>query len=191
MPSVDPGLRAALTERAAKDGAAALHAELLRLDPQTAARLEPNDAPRIIRALEVIETTGESITSFQANTKPALAPEEWRGLALTPDRDALYTAINARFETMLERGALDEVRAFAARDLDPTLPAVKAHGNPALAAYLRGEMTLAAAAEAGQRDTRLYAKRQFTWIANQMSDWPRVGDAALDARVAAAEALLR
>lgn len=191
MPSVDPDLRAALTERAAREGAPALHAELATLDPQTAARLEPNDTPRIIRALEVIETTGESITSFQANTKPALAAHEWRGLALTPDREALYAAINARFDKMLEQGALDEVRAFAARNLDPTLPATKAHGAPALGAYLRGEISLAAATEIGQRDTRRYAKRQFTWIANQMPDWPRISDAPLDRRVAAARALLR
>lgn len=190
-PSVDPDLRAALTERAAREGAPSLHAELAKLDPQTAARLEPNDTPRIIRALEVIETTGESITLFQANTKPALADHEWRGLALTPNREALYAAINARFGKMLEQGALDEVRAFAARNLDPTLPATKAHGAPALSAYLRGEISLAAATVIGQRDTRRYAKRQFTWIANQMPDWPRVAVPALHDRIAMSEALLR
>lgn len=191
MPSIDPELRGALQERAATEGAPALYAELAKLDPQTAARLEPNDTPRIIRALEVIETTGESITSFQANTKPALAPDQWRGLALTPDREALYAAINTRFDKMLEQGALDEVRAFAARNLDPTLPATKAHGAPALTAYLRGEISLAAATEIGQRDTRRYAKRQFTWIANQMPDWPRIAASALNDRVTAAQALLR
>ena len=190
MPSVDPELRAAFTDRVAKEGAAALHAELMGLDPQIAARLEPNDAPRIIRALEVFETTGESIAAFQANTKPALASPEWRGLALMPDRAALYAAINMRFENMLEQGALEEVRAFAARDLDPTLPAVKAHGAPALGAYLRGELTLTQAAEVGQRDTRRYAKRQFTWIANQMHDWPRVVEAGAAARLERALALL-
>jgi len=191
MPSIDPELRGALQERVATEGAPALHAELAKLDPQTAARLEPNDTPRIIRALEVIETTGESITSFQGNTKPALADHEWRGLALTPDREALYAAINTRFDEMLEQGALDEVRAFAACNLDPTLPATKAHGAPALSAYLRGEISLAAATEIGQRDTRRYAKRQFTWIANQMPDWPRIAASALNDRVAAAQTLLR
>jgi tRNA dimethylallyltransferase len=191
MPDIDPDLRAALIKRAAAEGAPTLHAELAALDPQTAARLEANDAPRIIRALEIIETTGESIVSFQANTKPALGADDWRGLALTPDREALYATINTRFDKMLEQGALDEVRAFAARNLDPTLPAIKAHGAPALSAYLRTEITLAAATEIGQRDTRRYAKRQFTWIANQMRDWPRVVETALSARVAAAEALLR
>jgi len=190
LPSIDPELRATLTERAAAEGAPALHAELMCLDPHTAARLEPNDAPRIIRALEVIETTGESITSFQANTKPALGADEWRGLALTPDRDALYAAINSRFENMLEQGALDEVRAFAARNLDSTLPATKAHGAPALSAYLRGEISLDAATEIGQRDTRRYAKRQFTWIANQMPDWPHVSDASLQSRLTAIDEAL-
>lgn len=182
MPDVDPELRAALIERAEREGSPALHAELAKLDPQTAARLEPNDAPRIIRALEVIETTGESITSFQSNTKPALALNEWRSLALTPDREALYASINRRFDKMLEQGALEEVRAFAARDLDPTLPAVKAHGAPALSAYLRGEISLQSATEIGQRDTRRYAKRQFTWIANQMPDWPRTSATDLSER---------
>ncbi|MGQ0531440.1 MAG: tRNA (adenosine(37)-N6)-dimethylallyltransferase MiaA [Caulobacteraceae bacterium] len=189
MPSADPETRAALTERAAKEGAPVLHAELMRLDPQTAERLEPNDALRIIRALELLETTGESISALQANTTPALAADDWRGLALTPDREALYADINARFEKMLAAGALEEVRAFAARKLDATLPAVKAHGAPALSAYLRGELTLDQAKEIGQRDTRRYAKRQFTWIANQMPDWPRASAADIEARIAAALAL--
>jgi tRNA dimethylallyltransferase len=187
MPSIDPDLRAALTERVAREGASSLHAELAASDPQTAARLGPNDAPRIIRALEIIETTGESITAFQANTKPALAAHEWRGLALTPDREALYAAINTRFDHMLEHGALDEVRAFAARNLDPTLPATKAHGAPALSAHVRGDLTRDEAAEIAKRDTRRYSKRQFTWIANQMPDWPRI--TAPDLRTRTEEAL--
>ncbi|QGZ95891.1 tRNA (adenosine(37)-N6)-dimethylallyltransferase MiaA [Terricaulis silvestris] len=189
IPAADPELRAALRERADREGAPALHAELAARDPQTAARLEPNDVPRILRAIEVLETTGESIAAFQANTTPALAADEWRGLALAPDREALYATINTRFGVMLEQGALDEARAFAARGLDPALPAMKAHGNPALAAHLRGEMSLADAAEIGKRDTRRYAKRQFTWIANQMPDWPRVAESDLNARIAAALAL--
>lgn len=191
IPAADPEVRAALRQRAEREGAPALHAELAQRDPASAARIEPNDAPRILRALEVLETTGESITALQANTKPAVAHEEWVGLALTPDRDALYAAINARFEVMLEAGALDEVRAFAARKLDPALPAMKAHGAPALVAHLRGEITLGKAAEIGKRDTRRYAKRQFTWIAGQMPDWPRVSEPSLDARIAAALALLQ
>ncbi len=174
IPAADPDVRADLRERGAREGAPALHAELARVDPQTAARLEANDAPRILRALEVYETTGESISALQANTTPALAAGGWAGLALTPDRETLYAAINARFEHMLAAGALDEIRAFAARKLDPALPAMKAHGAPALMAHMRGEMTLAEAAEIAKRDTRRYAKRQFTWIVGQMPDWPRI-----------------
>jgi tRNA dimethylallyltransferase len=162
-----------------------LHAELARRDAVTAARLEPNDAPRILRALEVLDSTGESISALQTNTSPALPPDTWTGVKLTPERPALYATIDARFEAMLAAGALDEVRAFAARGLDPALPAMKAHGAPALMAHLCGEMSLAGAAEIGKRDTRHYAKRQFTWMANQMPDWPALAPADLETRVTA------
>jgi len=185
IPAADPELRAALRERAEREGASALHAELAVRDAVTAARLEPNDAPRILRALEVLETTGESISTLQANTKPALRRDAWTGLALTPDRDALYASIDKRFEIMLNGGAIDEVRAFAARNLDPALPATKAHGAPALMAHLRGELSLAGAAEIAKRDTRRYAKRQFTWIGGQMPDWPRITAHDLRARIEA------
>lgn len=190
IPAAEPEVRAALRARAEREGAPALHAELAARDAVTAARLQPNDTPRILRALEVLETTGESISALQANTKPALAREEWVGLALTPDRAALYASINARFDDMLAAGALEEVRAFAARGLDPALPAMKAHGAPALMAHLRGEMKLSEAADIGQRDTRRYAKRQFTWIGGQMPDWPRVTEAVLDGRLTTALQLL-
>jgi tRNA dimethylallyltransferase len=187
IPAADPDIRAALRERAANEGAPALHTELMRVDPATASRLERNDTPRILRALEVYETTGESISALQAQTTPALASGEWTGLALTPERDALYAAINARFDAMLAAGALDEVRAFAARKLDPALPAMKAHGAPALMAHLRGEMSLGEAAEIAKRDTRRYAKRQFTWIAGQLPDWPRIAAPDLPTRLQAAQ----
>jgi len=189
IPAADAETRAALRARAEAEGAQALHAELAERDPGTAARLEPNDAPRILRALEVLETTGESISTLQANTKPALAREQWAGIALTPEREQVYAAIDTRFEVMLTAGALDEVRAFAARGLDAALPAMKAHGAPALMAHLRGELSLAEAGEIAKRDTRRYAKRQFTWIAGQMRDWPRVVEMSLERRVEQALAL--
>ncbi|MBS0386026.1 MAG: tRNA (adenosine(37)-N6)-dimethylallyltransferase MiaA [Proteobacteria bacterium] len=183
IPAADPEVRERLRARAAVEGAPALHAELARRDPRTAERLEPNDAPRILRALEVWETTGDSITTLRADTKPALAAGEWAGVKLMPDRSDLYAAIDARFEAMLANGVLDEVRTFAARRLDPSMPAMKAHGAPALMAHLRGEMTLAAAADIGKRDTRHYAKRQFTWMANQMSDWTPISAADIKTRI--------
>jgi len=183
IPPGDPELRAQLRARVDKDGARALHAELAEGDPVTAARLAPNDAPRILRALEVLKTTGKTITALQAKTKPALAPRQWRAVALTPERGKLYASIETRFDKMLADGALDEVRAFAARNLDPASPAMRAHGAPALMAHLRGELSLAQAREIAKRDTRHYAKRQFTWIANQMPDWPRISAPDLETRV--------
>lgn len=191
LPGADPEIRRVLTTRAAQAGAPALYAELARLDPQTAARLAPNDAPRIIRALEVLQATGESISAFQANTRPALSADEWIGVALTPSRAALYENINARFDQMLAAGVVEEVRAFAARKLADALPAMKAHGAPALMAYLRGDWTLEAAADRGKQDTRRYAKRQFTWIANQTPDWPRVESPNLAVRLEAVSALFQ
>lgn len=191
IPAADPEIREHLRERHAKEGAHALHAELASRDPVTATRLEPNDFPRILRALEVLETTGESISALQAQTSPALARDTWIGIALAPPREALYAAIDARFDAMLEQGALEEVRAFAARGLDPTLPAMKAHGAPALMAHLRGELSLADAGAIAKRDTRRYAKRQFTWMAGQMMDWTRVEEVKLEARVSAALCLPR
>lgn len=190
IPAADAETRRRLREQARLEGVAALHATLARADPDTAARISPNDEPRILRALEVWETTGASISEFHAATTPALARSQWAGLALTPDRAALYSAIDTRFDAMLSAGAVDEVRALAARKLDPFLPAMKAHGAPALMAHLRGEITFAEAAEIGKRDTRRYAKRQFTWIANQMPDWPRIGAPGLQDRISAALALL-
>jgi tRNA dimethylallyltransferase len=176
-PPVDPELRIALEARLGAEGAPALHAALAAIDPDSAAKLQPNDAPRILRALEVYETAGAPISVFQAGTKPALTPSEWVGLALVREpRDALYAAIDARFDAMLAGGALDEARKLAARRLDPNLPAMKAHGAPALMAHLHGEISLAAAAEIGKRDTRRYAKRQHTWIRNQMKDWRTTGE---------------
>jgi tRNA dimethylallyltransferase len=190
IPAADPETRARLGAEVQREGAASLHERLARVDAASAARISPQDKPRILRALEVWETAGASIVDLQAQTHPALARSEWVGLVLTPDRASLYAAINARFDAMLSAGALDEVRALAARRLDPSLPAMKAHGAPALMAHLRGEITLAEAAEIGKRDTRRYAKRQFTWIAHQMADWPRVGARSMQERIGATAALL-
>ncbi|MGE0594913.1 MAG: tRNA (adenosine(37)-N6)-dimethylallyltransferase MiaA [Hyphomonadaceae bacterium] len=191
MPAPDPELRAELEARASRDGASALHAELARHDPESAARLSPNDTPRIVRALEIVLGAGAPIGAFQADTKPALAPEEWAGLALVREpRDALYAAIDARFDAMLAAGALDEVRALAARNLDPALPAMKAHGAPALMAYLNGALSLVEAAEIGKRDTRRYAKRQHTWIRGQMGDWLMTGETERAKLIETAERLM-
>lgn len=162
---------------------AALHDWLKELDPETAATLEPRDTPRLVRALEVMLSTGVSILDWRAGTRPILDAGAWTGVALTPPRAPLYEAIDARFGVMLAGGALEEARALAARGLDPMLPCMKAHGMPWLAAYFRGEIDLDTAAHHGRQDTRRYAKRQFTWIRNRMLAWSAVEETSPDRRI--------
>jgi tRNA dimethylallyltransferase len=182
VPAIAPEIRAMVRERLATEGPAALHAELAQRDPATAERLKPADRARIARALEVLEATGRSLTAWHSDGLPALLdPAHTVRMFLAPERAELNRRIDARFESMLAAGALEEVRALAARDLDPLLPAMKAHGVPWLRGYLAGEITLAAAADKAKQDTRHYAKRQFTWFRHQLSDWPQAApEAALD-----------
>jgi tRNA dimethylallyltransferase len=179
VPPIPADIRAGVRERLACQGAAALHGELHRRDPASAARLNPNDRTRVARALEVIEATGRSLTDWQTEGLPALIdPARTARVFIAPDRAALYGRIDARFATMLAGGALDEVRKLAARRLDPLLPAMKAHGVPWLIRHLAGEMPLAAAADKARQDTRHYAKRQFTWFRHQLGDWPALAPEA-------------
>jgi tRNA dimethylallyltransferase len=187
IPPIPPDIRANIRGRLEADGVAALYDELARRDPVSAARLKAADRVRIARALEVFEATGRTISDWHRDgLPPLLAGARIAKVFLTPDRAALYRRIDARFDAMLAAGALDEVRALDARRLDPLLPAMKAHGVPWLIRHLAGEMTLSDAAEAGKRDTRHYAKRQFTWFRHQLGDWPRADpEAALDVIVRA------
>jgi tRNA dimethylallyltransferase len=172
VPPVPPEIREAVRVRLERDGAEALHAALARRDPASAERLKPRDRTRIARALEVVEATGRSLTDWhRAGLPPLLPPGTYSALFLDPDRDALYARIDARFDAMLEAGALEEVARLAARRLDPMLPAMKAHGVPALIRHLAGEITPEQAADIGGTDTRHYAKRQFTWFRHQLPEF--------------------
>jgi tRNA dimethylallyltransferase len=172
VPPTPPDIRQAVRARAAAEGAAALHAELTHRDPATAARLKPGDRMRICRALEVLEATGRSLTDWhREGMPPLLDPDQALKIFLDVDRAELRRRIDARFDAMLEAGVLEEVRALASRRLDPMLPAMKAHGVPWLMRHLRGEISVAEAAEGGKNDTRRYTKRQFTWFRHQMPGW--------------------
>lgn len=155
-------------------GEAAFRDRLAQVDPAAEARISPADRQRLSRAWEVYAATGTSLSDWQARTDPALAPTSWSAVALEPPRPALYDRCDIRLENMIDQGALDEVAALAARRLDPALPAMKAVGYRELAAYLRGETSLADGLEGAQRETRRYAKRQSTWLRGQMADWPRI-----------------
>ena len=172
VPPVPDEVREAVRLRLDRDGVEALHAELARRDGAAAARLNVRDRTRIARALEVIEATGRPLAEWHAETTPPLLPEgSYRALFIAPEREALYARIDARFDAMLADGALEEVTRLAARGLDPLLPAMKAHGVPALIRHLRGEITREEAAVIGKADTRHYAKRQFTWFRHQLPEF--------------------
>jgi tRNA dimethylallyltransferase len=172
VPPIPAEVREGVRARLERDGVEALHAELARRDPRAAERLNLRDRTRIARALEVVEATGRSLLDWHHEGQPPLlAKDSFRAVFLSPERDELYARIDARFDAMLGAGALREVERLAARQLDPLLPAMKAHGVPALIRHLRGELSLEDAAMIGRADTRHYAKRQFTWFRHQLPDF--------------------
>jgi tRNA dimethylallyltransferase len=184
VPPVPQAVRDAVRAESEGRTAPELHGELLRRDPQTAGALAPGDRLRILRALEVLAATGRPLASFQGKKRPGpLAASDPIRIFLAPDRDWLRRRIDTRFETMMEHGALEEVRALAERRLDPALPVMRAHGVPALLAHLRGEITRDEAIAQGQADTRRYAKRQFTWFRHQMPGWTWLAPAEAEAAI--------
>ncbi|HEY0650343.1 tRNA (adenosine(37)-N6)-dimethylallyltransferase MiaA [Phenylobacterium sp.] len=174
IPAVAADVRRAAGVEFEALGEEAFRARLAKADPAAAARIAPGDRQRLARAWEVYVATGTSLSDHQARAEGALPAGSWTGVAIDPPRAALYARCDARLVGMVELGALDEVRALMARNLDPDLPAMKAVGMRELAAHLRGETTLEAALAAAQQETRRYAKRQTTWMRGQMAEWPRL-----------------
>jgi tRNA dimethylallyltransferase len=169
IPPVPPEVRAGAEALLARVGGTEFRRKLGERDPEAAGRLHDNDRQRLIRAFEIVTATGRTQGEWQreAHQRP---PEGWSfdiGLLL-PGRDWLYERCDRRFDAMLAGGAEEEVRALLARGLDPELPAMKAVGLPELAAFLRGEVSREEAAAGARQATRNYAKRQLTWLRNQM-----------------------
>lgn len=172
VPPIPAEVRESVRARLELNGVEALHTELATRDPLAAGRLNMRDRTRIARALEVVEATGRSLLDWHREGQPPLLPRDsFRALFLAPERDELYARIDARFDAMLDGGALEEVARLGGRHLDPLLPAMKAHGVPALIRHLGGEISLEEAATIGRADTRHYAKRQFTWFRHQLPDF--------------------
>ncbi|MCV6902289.1 MAG: tRNA (adenosine(37)-N6)-dimethylallyltransferase MiaA, partial [Achromobacter xylosoxidans] len=171
LPQADPALRAELEARAARDGWPALHAELARLDPVTAARLAPNDSQRIQRALEICHLSGQPMSALLGRSRATAdeADKRYLTISLEPsERAALHARIEQRFDAMLANGLLDEVRGLHARaDLHPGLPSVRCVGYRQMWAHLDGEISLEEAREQGLAATRQLAKRQITWLRAQ------------------------
>jgi tRNA dimethylallyltransferase len=189
VPPIPAAIREEVRARLQTDGVAALHSELKWRDPAAAARLMPGDRARITRALEVVLATGRSLLDWHDENKPAgVDAARAAKIFLAPERDELLRRIDARFDAMMAAGALEEVRALAARKLDPDLPAMKAHGVPWLIFHLNGEIPLEQAVLEAKRDTRQYTKRQATWFRNQLPDFEWIDPAGA---LAAVEAQLR
>lgn len=174
VPPIDEDVRARLSQEAAEGGLGPLYQRLQAMDPEGALRLAPGDRARILRALEVVISTGQSLPALHADARNALRRDEWLGVCLSPDREMLRARIAARFSHMLEHGALLEAAALARRGLDSALPVMRAHGAPWLMAHLAGDLSLDEAAALSVRDTQRYAKRQRTWMAHQMPGWHRL-----------------
>jgi tRNA dimethylallyltransferase len=172
VPPIPADVRNAVRGRLQRQGVRPLYAELMERDPATAHRLMPLDRSRITRALEVILGTGRSLSDWHREGMPAILDGARAAkVFITCERQELVRRIETRFAAMLSGGALEEVRALAARGLDPSLPAMKAHGVPRLIRHLSGEISLDEACAGAVMDTRRYAKRQITWFRNQMKDW--------------------
>lgn len=141
-------------------------------DPVIAARLKAPDPQRVARALAVLNSTGRSLASFQDDLQEGLLGDfDVERIVLTPPVELLRQRIARRFETMMDEGAVEEVEAIRALNLDPALPAMKAIGVPEISAWLDGALSREAAVERATIATRQYAKRQRTWFRNRMADW--------------------
>jgi len=171
IPAIDPAVRSMV--RALPEDAAY---KLLSLeDPLRAAELDPGDRQRIARALEVKRSTGVTLADWQQAKAGGIGDAvELHPLVVLPERNWVYERCDLRFETMLREGAVGEVEALLARELDPDLPVMRAIGVPEIAAFLADAIPREAMIGAGQQATRNYAKRQFTWFRRQVpEDWAR------------------
>ncbi|HEY2070390.1 MAG TPA: tRNA (adenosine(37)-N6)-dimethylallyltransferase MiaA [Rhizomicrobium sp.] len=183
VPDVPQAVRDATATRRLALGPEAFFAELAARDPEIAARLRPSDTQRTLRAYEVFEATGRSLVYWQAKPLPALLTGRTliRFVVDIP-RAELYRRIDARFDTMLEQGAMEEAAALAG--LDPSLPSAKLLGLRELLAVRAGTITLEDARAAAQTATRHYAKRQMTWFRNRMKEWNWIAPDAIADRFA-------
>jgi len=170
VPDIDPEVRADIRAMAVTDA----YEALTREDATAAGRLAPGDTTRVARALEVVRSTGQPLAYWQMQSVGGIAASiQLVPLALLPPRDWLFARCDARFEIMIDAGQ-SEVAALAGRKLDPALPVMRAIGVSEIVGLLDGGLDRSRAVAAGQLATRRYAKRQYTWFANQSpTEWAR------------------
>lgn len=175
IPPIPPEVRAASMEMLAEGRADRMLAELGREDPETFARIDRANPMRVQRAWDVWKSTGRGLSAWHATAvAPLVEPDDACLLVLDPDISLTNNNITQRFQDMMEDGALQECKAFAALGIDPSLPAARVIGAPPLLSFLRGEIGRDEAVEASVAATRQYAKRQRTWMRNRMAGWRRV-----------------
>jgi len=173
-------------------GADAFYAELAGRDPEGAAKVGATDTQRVLRLAAVLASTGKTLGTWQAEaSREGGLDLPMIRLALLPPRDQVYARCDARLEEMFAGGAQAEVRALLALDLDPTLPIMKAVGVPEISQFQAGLMERETALAAAQQSTRRYAKRQMTWIRNQMKDWNIVTEQDSERKLAEIFAFVR
>lgn len=183
VPKIDTDIRRYWREQASVVSADTLHRELEKRDPLMAVRLVSGDTQRIVRALEVIESSGRSLAVWQdQNSAPLLETSSAAKIALSPPRGWLHERIDARFEQMVAIGGMEEATALSRMGLAADSPALRAIGAAALAAAAEGNLELSEAIERSKAQTRQYAKRQETWFRNQMPDWHRFDPATDSAK---------
>ena len=171
VPPIDPAVRAAVRALPVAEARAALRLE----DPDRAAQLHPADTTRVARALEVVRSTGRPLAVWQGERSGGIGADiALHPAILLPERSWVYARCDQRFDLMLAGGAIAEVEALLARELDPALPVMRAIGVPEIADFLRGASDLEVARQRGAQATRNYVKRQMTWLRHQCpADWPR------------------
>ena len=168
----DPGEEArAIAEGLLGEGIDQLRAEAQRLDPVAASRVLGNDPQRLSRIVAVAKGTGKPLSAWQANTRPVIPPGFWVGAILMPERQNLYDKINSRYEDMIQNGGIAEVQKLANRGISDDLPVMKAIGVKPIENYLEGKISLENAMELAKRDTRRFAKRQYTWFKGRSKEW--------------------
>jgi len=178
IPRTPPALRARGEALLEQMGLGPFAEAMAARDPETAAGLDLGNPRRVLRAWEVLEHTGAGLAAWRARQPaPLLALADCTAVALDPPPRVLAARAEARLAAMVSAGVLEEVRAVMALDLAADAPGLRPVGAPELMTYLRGEATRSTALEAVQTATRRYAKRQRTWIRNQMRAWPKLWEA--------------
>lgn len=175
IPEIAPDVRSYWRGQGETLGPKRLHDELTRRDPEMASRLRPTDPQRLMRALEVLDSTGRSLADWQKQPgTPVLDGARCRKLIVLPERDLLYARCDQRFDMMLENGAVPEVQALLQLQLNPDLPIMRALGVRPIKQYIAGEITREDAVTFAKTETRQFAKRQMTWLRRNMCDWKMV-----------------